>query len=331
MVKWGLIGASNIARDWLVDAINRHPESDVKSVLSSSKERAQDFARAKGIKIATTDIEEILGDPEIDAVYVSTTNDRHHDEVIAAARAGKHILCEKPLALSVNHAESMVEACTKAGVVLATNHHIRNHESHRTIKTLIDNGDIGSINSIRMFFAVMLPDNLKTWRIYNKAAGAGAILDLTVHCADTLRFYTGRDPKRVIAFSATVGDGPKDVEDGVMSVWEFPDNIIAQCHDSLVVPHAGTGVEVHGTKASIFAPDTLWQKASGKVVLRNAGGEKEIPFEKKVPYDRTIADFVLAMRGQGNPSASGRDGLWSLKLGLAVQQSAAKGRAVEIN
>ena len=118
MTRWGLIGASNIAREWVIGAI-RETGGEVVSVMSSSAARARDYAAANGIPNATDSLDALLAG-NIDAVYVSTTNELHRDQTLAAAKAGKHVLCEKPLALSLADAHRMRDACRAAGVVLGT-------------------------------------------------------------------------------------------------------------------------------------------------------------------------------------------------------------------
>jgi 1,5-anhydro-D-fructose reductase (1,5-anhydro-D-mannitol-forming) len=220
-IGWGLVGASTIARDWMVDAIRSNADSRMEAVCSGDVSRAKALAAEKGISDAYGSMVELLENPKIDAVYISSANERHLYEALPAARAGVHVLCEKPLALEPNEAEEMVETCKRAGVVLATNHHLRDMECHRAIKRLIDEGAIGKVTSIRVFHAGQLPEELKTWRLFKNSAGAGAIFDLMVHDADLLRYYLGRDPIRIIANATTSGDGPKDIEGSIASTWQF--------------------------------------------------------------------------------------------------------------
>jgi 1,5-anhydro-D-fructose reductase (1,5-anhydro-D-mannitol-forming) len=185
---WGLIGASTIAKEWVIGAIRAQTGAEVVAVMSSSAARAKDYAKANAIPQAYDNLAALLGDPAIDAVYISTTNELHKEQTLAAAAAGKHVLCEKPLALSLADARDMVEACRKAGVVMGTNHHLRNAASHRAIHAAIKAGRIGLPLSARVFHAVHLPPHLQGWRITRPDAGGGVILDITVHDVDTLRF-----------------------------------------------------------------------------------------------------------------------------------------------
>ncbi len=251
-VRWGLIGASTIAHEWVIDAI-RAAGGTVSSVMSSNAERARNYASDNGIASFTTDIDDILSNADIDAVYISTTNDLHHGQAVAAARAGKHILCEKPLALTVEDARAMRNAAARAGVVLATNHHLRNAATHTAIRDAIAVGKIGRPLSARVFHAGYLPTHLQGWRLDKPAAGGGAILDLTVHDVDALRYVLGRDPTEVVAFAQSGGMGSEGLEDAVMGVIRFEGGIIAQFHDGFTTRFAETGLEVHGTEGSLMA------------------------------------------------------------------------------
>ncbi|TIU19864.1 MAG: Gfo/Idh/MocA family oxidoreductase, partial [Mesorhizobium sp.] len=123
-VKWGLIGASTIARQFVINAIRAQQNSEIAAVMSSSPERATAYAKENGIPLAVSTLDELLGS-DIDAVYISTTNELHLEQALAAIRAGKHVLCEKPLALTSADARTMVAAAKAAGIVLGTNHHLR--------------------------------------------------------------------------------------------------------------------------------------------------------------------------------------------------------------
>jgi len=110
MIRWGLIGASTIAHEWVIDAI-RASGGEIVSVMSTNAERGKKYAADHGIPYSVTDLDTLLNSQPIDAVYISTTNELHKDQVLAAAKAGKHVLCEKPLATDLADAKTMVDAC----------------------------------------------------------------------------------------------------------------------------------------------------------------------------------------------------------------------------
>lgn len=329
-MEWGLIGASTIASQFMIDAIRSQEGHVVKSVLSSSAERGQAFSARHKIPDSTTDLAELLADIKISAVYISTTNEKHKDQALAAIAAGKHVICEKPLAMNVKDAISMVAAAREAGVVFATNHHLRNAGSHLKIKELIQNGTIGSVQSVRIFHAVHLPENLQGWRIDNPAAGGGVIADIVVHDADTVRFYLEEDPSSVVAIeqSGSMGQG---VEDSVMSVWTMPSGVMVQTHESFTHKYAGTGIEVHGSKGSIVARNVMSQQPVGEIFLKTDAGTQSITFSNHNLYVRSVGLFVEAIAKTGEPSATGIDGVKSLAVAAAVKEAATTGRAVSVD
>jgi 1,5-anhydro-D-fructose reductase (1,5-anhydro-D-mannitol-forming) len=328
-VRWGLIGASTIAREWVIDAI-RATGGELVLVMSSSPERARAYAEQNGIPKAVSDLDALVSDSDIDAVYISTTNELHRDQAIAAAKAGKHVLCEKPLSLSLDDAHAMAAAAKAAGVVLATNHHLRNAATHVAMRDAIAAGKIGRPLAARVFHAVYLPPHLQGWRLDKPSAGGGVILDITVHDADTLRFVLGEDPVEVIALSQSGGMSKGGLEDAVMGVMRFESGLIAQFHDGFTTKFAETGFEVHGTDGSLVARNVMTQRPVGTVTLRTAEGERDLPNHGKNLYETALEAFHSAIAGKGRPSATAEDGIWSLATGLAVVEAAKSGTAVKI-
>ena len=323
---WGLVGASTIAREWMIDAIRAQPGNEVVAVLSSDAARGAAYAAEHGIAASVTAIDALLADPAVDAVYISTTNELHAAQAIAAARAGKHVLCEKPLALTLAEAQASIDACRSAGVVLATNHHLRNAASHQAIRRLVREGAIGTPLFARVFHAVALPEHLQGWRLHKPGAGGGVILDITVHDADTLRFILDAEPIEAVALTQLRGP----VEDGVMAVLRFDNGVLAQLHDAFNVAHAGTGIEIHGSAGSIVGRNVMTQRPVGEVWLRTASGERAVPLEPHNLYVHSLARFNAAVRGEGAPAATGEDGLRSLAAALAVVEASRTGQRTPV-
>lgn len=324
-VGWALIGASTIAHEWMIDAI-REQNGEVLAVVSSDAARGKRFADRHGIPASFTDLDAALHLPSVDAVYISTTNELHLPQTLAAAKAGKHVLCEKPLALDINDAQRMVAACRDAGVVMGTNHHLRNAATIRKVRDLIRDGAIGTPLFARVFHAVYLPSNLQGWRVNKPAAGGGVVLDITVHDADTLRFVLDAEPESVVAQAVTGKMGIEGLEDGAMAAIRFSNGVLAQVHDAFNVPYAGTGLEVHGSLGSIFAKDVMTQRPVGEIQLHNEVGTVVVPVEHENLYARSINAFHDAIAGKGMPSASGEDGVRALATALAVLEACRTGQ-----
>lgn len=323
-MRWALVGASTIAAEHMIGAL-RAAGQDLAVVQSATLPRATEFARAHGIPDATTQLDAVCADPQIQAVYISSTNEKHHGQAMAAIAAGKHVLCEKPLAMMLDEAAEMVRAAKAAGVTFATNHHLRCSGSHRAIRDLIAQGRIGRVLSLRLFHAVHLPLHLQGWRIDNPGAGGGVIPDITVHDADVTRFLLGETPVSVVAQTGASGMG-QGVEDSAMSVWTMPSGAMVMSHESFTHPFAGSGLEVHGTEGSIFARGVMTQLPVGEIELVAAAGREAVPYSPHNLYLQAVTDFLAATEGKGQPAATGEDGIASLAVALAVREAARTGQ-----
>jgi 1,5-anhydro-D-fructose reductase (1,5-anhydro-D-mannitol-forming) len=330
-LRWGLIGASTIAAEHMIGAF-RANGGEATAVMSASPERAADYARRHGVARATSSLEELVGGDDVDAVYISTTNELHRDQFFAAARAGKHILCEKPLALKLADARAMVGEARARGLVMGTNHHLRNAASHRAMREAIKQGRIGRPLFARVFHAVYLPPHLQGWRIDKPQAGGGVVLDITVHDADTLRFVLDDEPASVIATTSQGGMGAGALEDGAMGVIRFRSGLLAQFHDAFTTRYATTGFEVHGEEGSLIGRDCMTQAPKGEVWLRSAKGEELLPLAQESLYARSVRLFQEAVAGRGEPAATGEDGVKSLSVALSALEAARAHRetAIEI-
>jgi 1,5-anhydro-D-fructose reductase (1,5-anhydro-D-mannitol-forming) len=303
---------------------------EVSWLVSGKEVHCRDYAARHGIMQAGTDLAEMLADPAIDAVYISSTNEKHKGQALAAIAAGKHVICEKPLAMTVADAREMVAAAQARGVVFATNHHLRNAGSHMAIRELVASDRIGKVLSMRVHHAVFLPPHLQGWRIDDAAAGGGVIPDITVHDADTVRFHLGEDPAEVVAMATASGMG-KGVEDSVMSVWSMPSGTQVMAHESFTHGFAGTGIEIHGTEGSIIARGVMTQQPVGEIELVTKAGREKISFSAHNLYAQAVKRFVQAVEGHGTPAADGWDGVKSLAVALAVRDAAQAGRRVAVN
>ena len=328
-MNWGLIGASNIAAEHMIGAM-RANSGEVICVLSGDSIRAKNFAVVHGIEESTVEINSIVSNSRIDAIYISSTNEKHFPQAMAAITAGKHVLCEKPLAMSVADARTMVDAATKRGVVFATNHHLRNAGSHIAIREIVASGRIGKVLSMRVHHAVFLPQHLQGWRVKDASAGGGVIADITVHDADTVRFILGEDPFEVCALATVSGMG-SSVEDSCMSLWSMPSGAQVMAHESFTHAFAGTGIEVHGSEGSIFGHRIMTQQPVGAVELVTEAGREGVPYSPHNLYSHAVKRFADAVSGRGSPAANGMDGVKSLAVAMAVKQAAATGKRTPVN
>ena len=332
-IGWGLIGASNIARQRVAGAIRRSSDGELVAIASHDLQLARAFAKEFDIPQAHDSLEPLLSDPAISAVYVSSTNQHHPRQVIAAAAAGRHILCEKPLAITLEEALEMAHACRKAGVLLATNHHLRNAVTLRAMREEIARGAIGTPRTVLASQPAWVSD--RNWRRTDPASGAGVCLDVLVHTADAVRFVLGHEPLEACALGASSTMMPPDGGyDLIMATYRFEGGALAQLYADFSAPHGRSRLEVHGTEGSLVGTDVLGKGSThrGRLVRSVKGSESEIAVESDDSrYQRGIELFHAAMRGDGAPAATGVDGIRSLAMILAAEQAASSGHTVPVS
>jgi 1,5-anhydro-D-fructose reductase (1,5-anhydro-D-mannitol-forming) len=300
-------------------------------VQSTKLERATEFAKKNNIAKTTDSLEQLLSS-DIDAVYISSTNEKHFDQAMAAIKARKHLLCEKPIAMSLSHAEQMVTAAKSANLIFATNHHIRVAGSHQLVRKMIENGELGELISVRINHAVALPDRLKGWRITDQSAGGGVVLDIVVHDVDTLRYLIGSNISEVVGLTNSFGLGTDQIEDSAMVIYKFENGVLATSHESFVVKHNVTTVEIHGTKASIFMNNAMTQDPVAEITIRDANGAREVTVsDREDLYVKAIRQFLRAVENGESPYADGEDGYRSVQGALAVLESVSSKKVVKLS
>ena len=327
--RWAIIGASDIAATRMIPAMRRLGQEPV-VVMSTDPARAAEYAGTHGIEQSTTSLRHALA-AEVDAVYISTTNELHAAQLRAAIAAGRHVLCEKPLALTVDEAQDAVVAAAQAGVVLGTNHHLRSGPAIRCLRQAVTDGTVGRLLAVRVSHAVLLPERLRGWRL-DTSPGAGVILDITVHDVDAVRFVTGLEVLDVAAVGLSQGMAQGTTADAVMVACRLTEEVGMQIHAAYTVPHAVTCLEVHGSDGSLYAKKSLRQEPDGDVVLSRFGRD-DVALDvgdREGLYDRTLRIFADAVSGGGEPTATGVDGVRSLAVALAIQRSAQGGQTVHV-
>ncbi len=328
-VGWGFIGASIWAGERLVPAVRSVDRCEAVGVYSSDPERGARFARDQGLQRSYVSLEQLLGDPEIDAVYISSTNDLHASHAIAAVKAGKHVLCEKPVAISIDEALAIRQAAREAGVVVAVNHHLRGAATIGAMRRLIEEGAIGEIVAAGVSMLTSLRQDMRTWRLTRREAGAGVAMDLTVHVADTTRFLLGDEIVEVTALAANGGLAADGIEDSLLGAMRTSRGPLVSFHDSFTIPHAGNRLEIHGTEASLLARGVLGAEPVGEVSIRRDGRIIPVEVGSRWPlYEHAVARFAAAVRGEGLPLTSLEDGIAALAVALAALQSASEMRPV---
>ena len=197
-LRWGVLGCARIAVTRVIPAILNSQRGELVAVASRGEEKARETAGRLGIPKAYGSYEALLEDPDIDAVYIPLPNHLHREWTIRAARAGKHVLCEKPLALTAAEAEEMVRVCADAGVHLAEAFMYRHHPRIARIRQILASGEIGELRAIRGVFTFNRPEDKGNVR-FVADYGGGSIYDVGCYPISASRWITGREPVAVTA------------------------------------------------------------------------------------------------------------------------------------
>jgi predicted dehydrogenase len=255
ILKWGLIGAGDIARKRIAPALRDLPNCDFVSVSRSQSELAETFAREFGARKWPAEWRDIGADPEIEAVYIATPVYLHADQTIAAAEAGKHVLCEKPMALSVKECDEMIAACRSNNVRLGIAYYRRFYPAIKRAKEIIESGEIGNVTISQMnafeYFDPLAGD-LRRWVLEKQKSGGGPMMDFGCHRLEVLTNLFGA-VRRIESIVSSVAF-KREVEDTAAALMQFENGTCA----TLTVTHAAIEpqdtLDIYGTKGSIHIP-----------------------------------------------------------------------------
>jgi len=343
-IKWGVIGAGGIAdRRTIPEGIVGAEKAELVAVQDIDAQRIEEVAANYGVTKYDTEYD-LLNDDNVEAVYIATPNQLHHGQVLAAAAAGKDVLCEKPLALTLADSEEMVEACRDAGVKLGINFMMRFHACHTAIKDMIEAGDLGTLVMGRAELTCWYPPIPGAFRQDPALGGGGAFADMGNHCVDLLEMLFGRT-ERVSCFIANlVQDYP--AEDTAVALLEFESGAKGMVDALFNVPDAAAhnALEVYGSKGSVVSFGTIGQASGGSITAVLETGDKEYdaaqardedPSQVIEPepvniYAAHINAFCEAIENDTVPPITGEDGIWSHKVIEACYKSAQTAEAVDI-
>jgi xylose dehydrogenase (NAD/NADP) len=276
-LRWGILGCANIAVQYVIPAIQQSAAGKVVAIASRELEKAERAAKRFGIDRAYGSYAELIADDEIDAVYIPLPNHMHYEWTIRAARANKHILCEKPLALNENQAVKMVEACELNGVKLAEAFMYRYHPRYERIKELLNSGEIGSIRLIRGAFTFNTAADKGNVR-FIKEWGGGSLYDVGCYPISAARLLLECEPEAVTVH-AMLSPEHDNVDMMAAGIVEFAGGI-ALAFDCGMWADSRNPLEIVGTDGRIEVPAAFIYKGEQANFYVVKGGERH---EEKVP------------------------------------------------
>jgi 1,5-anhydro-D-fructose reductase (1,5-anhydro-D-mannitol-forming) len=326
---WGVIGIGNIVRSTMAPAMVAEPGCDLVAGVSRDQGRADEFAREFGARFAYTDYQQMLANPEVEAVFIATPNVFHPGQVIAAAAAGKHVLCDKPLANNPADARAAVEACSEAGVKLGVNFHNRHLPWVRDVSRLIADGVIGQVEMVQLQVASGTR-HYDNWRADPEMAGLGSVHNVGVHGLDFLRVLLGSDPIEVMAmFDVTPGSGV--VEMLALIQLRFGNGAMVQYNANERLRDPLNDIVIYGTEGRIAGRSFTRSRSDGELAVLTESGETITRYQAPEAHRLSLAAYTGAVLRGEEPNASGLDGLRSAQICEAIDRSAREGRLVGVD
>lgn len=340
-LRWGVIGAGGIARRRTIpEGILACGNATLAGVFDvhGCEAIAREFETR-----AFTSINELLN-ADLDAVYIATPVHLHLEQVLLAANAGKHILCEKPLGLNVSDAQRMVEACEQAKVNFGVGLMMRFHAHHVAAREMILSGKLGTPVLGRAQLSCWYPPMQNAWRQNRQQGGGGALMDLGAHCIDLLEMFFG--PATSVSCSIGRQVHAYEVEDSAIVTLEFANGAkgVVDCFFNIPDESSMNRLELYGSEGSLLAEGTIGQSPAGTMRWhprkssgnydarqeRSADASQDIQVNPINLYAAEIASFTDACLTNKPCPVNGRAGLRNQTLLTACYESAAAGKTVRV-
>lgn len=337
---WAIIGVGTHPHLKVAPAMGLANGADLVAVYSRSQERAESFAENHDAKAAYDSMDEMLKDSRVDAVFVASPNALHAGHTLQAARAGKHVLTEKPLATTVEDALAMVGECKAKGVKFGTGFELRHNPGHILARDVIAKGVLGRISLAQGQWGLGVRGQrnhvprtgLREWWEHPEFIGdASIMMGLGVHAVDLLRFLLKQEVTEVTAMT----DGQTEehpLENLATMSLRFESGIIATVCCGRMLPDTQNDFAIYGTDGRITGKATLWEAQMGRVqvVSETVNWAETYPYNYLGNFVAELDDFRQAVEQDREPAATGVDGLQVTRVTSALVESARTGRAVKL-
>jgi predicted dehydrogenase len=328
-IRWGLIGCGDIAEKRVAPAMCDLDGHTIRAVARADASRVHEFAARFGAEKACASAEEVIDDPQVDAVYLATPVDLHHPHTLAAARAGKHVLCEKPMALSSAECDTMIEACAKAGVLLGVAYYRRFYPAVVEIKRLLDSDTLGRPvlgRSLAAEYWSFPDDHPFRWRLTKAQGGGGPLMDFGSHRIDILLDILG-PVTHVSAFTDRLSF-EREVEDSALVTMRHASGAQSMVGAYHTIGPPSDELEIFGSRGKVVI-ETL---NSSVMKIASGGNEqtKELPPHPNLHLP-LLEDFGEAINQGRQPRVTGRIGSLTNRVIEAAYPSSVDNVTVEID
>jgi len=324
ILNWGLLSTARINRA-LIPPLRLSKRNKLLAVASRTQEAAHGYARKNKIPRAYGSYEALLADPEIDVIYNPLPNHLHAEWTIKAVEAGKHVLCEKPLGLSLDEVDAMQAAARQHGRVVTEAFMYRHHPQTLQVQELVKRGSLGDLKLIRGSFSFMLTREGDV-RL-DPTMGGGSIWDVGCYPISYARTVAGAPPREVFGWQVT---GPTGIDETFIGQIRFENGILAQFDCSFALPFR-TSMEMAGSEATLNIPRPFKPETDEKIYLTHGDKTKTIKIKGQELYIGEVEDMADAILLGREPRVSLADSRANVAVILALLQSAGSGKPVRVS
>ena len=320
--RWGIVGLGWVSTEFVAPAIAASAGSRL--VACATRDPAK--ARALGADRAYATHDELMADPDVDVVYIATPNALHKDAVLAAGRAGKHVLCEKPLAMSAADARDMARACERAGVVLRVAFQIRTEAILHRVREVVRSGELGELRSIA--FERMAPlTQPGEWR--RDPAQGGILFDVATHQLDLIPWMTGLRYREICAFSHP--DRRAGVTDDTIAILaRLGETCNAVVRASREIPYAKNDLVIEGTLGMLATSALRWAD-DYTLTITTAAGTRVEAFRRTATYEREVQAMESELRGDRSVLPDAGEATYMIEVAAAVIASIQERQAIALD
>jgi len=314
MLRLGILGCARIVRRAIIAAARKSSAVEIVALAGRTGSTAAAWAEEFGIAKHYDSYEALIADPDVDAVYLPLPNELHRPWTLAAAAAGKHVLCEKPLALDAADALPMIDACRRAGVVLMEAFMWRHHPRVVQARRMLAEGKLGELRLVKMDFSFEI--DRSDWRL-DATRGGGALYDLGCYGINIARTFAQAEPTDVVARARYFSPG---VDATLGMLLQFPGDVTALLDCSFEGPPRNR-FEIVGTKGSIEFPDGVLPPEYSTLVIRTNAGVETVPIAAADQYAEMLDCFARSAAA-GRLESPAEDGLANMRVLQAVRDAA---------
>ncbi|TFZ68196.1 Gfo/Idh/MocA family oxidoreductase [Hymenobacter sp. UV11] len=336
-VGYAIVGLGHLTLAEILPAFGQCKHAKPVALVSGDPEKMAKAAKQYGIKPSSCysyqTYDKLKDNPEVQVIYIVLPNSMHHEFTLRGAKAGKHILCEKPMANSVKECEEMIEACNKAGKKLMIAYRIQYEPLNRAAMKLVRDKQYGQTKLIQMMNSQNQAHD-QQWRHKKALAGGGALPDIGLYCLNTTRFLLGEEPNEVFAYTySTPGDDRfKEIEENVSFTLRFPSGVISQCLSGYGSFNAKS-YAVHAETGTIkMDPAFSYQGLQQQLVHAPKG--KQVTEQPSNPHKQQFAlemdHMAECVRDNKTPYTPGEEGLQDQRIMEAIYKSAKEGKPVKL-